>query len=164
MEEKVLDEQAGDVTKYLQSKNTKNINRMWLLGTLGIIFVSMLYYNKWTGQEWSPARIERITGVRVPEFKITNTVKGERGFNGDYEDQIDLEFKSMPSEELFKEIDKMIATGDTEWKRDGDRYSFSLIWGNGRPTPLGEREGDDCMFSIIITRGDKKGEIVYGAW
>jgi hypothetical protein len=138
--------------------------RMWLLAALGIVLVCLLCGMIWSGQEWSPARIERITGVRVPEYEITNIVKGERGFNGDYEDLIDLEFKSVPSDELFMEIDKMIAAGNTEWRRDGRRYSFSVRWGNGYPAPPGEREEDDGMFSITITRGERTGEIRCGAW
>lgn len=145
-------------------RKKKTTVRMWLLVALGIILVCLLCGMIWSGQEWSPARIERITGVRVPEYEITNTVKGERGFNGDYEDQIDLEFKSVPSDELFMEIDKMIAAGNSEWRRDGKRYSFSVKWGNGYPAPPGEREEDDGMFSITITRGKRTGEIRCGAW
>lgn len=145
-------------------RKKKTTVRMWLLAALGIILVCLLCGIIWSGQEWSTARIERITGVRVPEYEITNTVKGERGFNGDYEDQIDLEFKSVPSDELFMEIDKMIAAGNSEWRRDGKRYSFSVKWGNGHPTPPGEREEDDGMFSITITKGERTGEIRCGAW
>ena len=77
---------------------------------------------------------------------------------------ITFEFKTMPSDEMFDEIDKMVATGKTGWKRDGNKYSFSVTWGNGFPTPKGEWEEDDGMFSITITRGEKEGMITHGAW
>ena len=70
----------------------------------------------------------------------------------------------MPSDEMYDKIDKMIATGKTGWKKDGNKYSFSVVWGNGFPAPKGEREEDDGMFSITITRGMKKGVITYGSW
>ena len=139
--------------------------------SIGILFASMLLcvvgvyvYSEWFGQEWPPARIERITGVRVPKYKIIEYEKEEIHFNGDYEDTFTFEFKTMPSEEMFDEIDKMIATGNTGWERDGNKYSFSVTWGNGFPAPKGEREEDDGMFSITIKRGEKEGIITHGAW
>lgn len=143
----------------------------WIFIAIGGLFASMLLcvvgvyvYSEWFGQEWPPARIERITGVRVPNYKIIEYEKGEIHFNGDYEDTFTFEFKTMPSEEMFDEIDKMIATGNTDWKRDGNKYSFSVMWGNGFPAPKGEREEDDGMFSITITRGETDGIITFGAW
>lgn len=139
--------------------------------SIGILFASMLLcvvgvyvYYEWFWQEWPPARIERITGVRVPKYKIIEYEKEEIHFNGDYEDTFTFEFKTMPSEEMFDEIDKMIATGNTGWEREGNKYSFSVMWGNGFPAPKGEREEDDGMFSITIKRGEKEGIITFGAW
>lgn len=138
--------------------------RMWLY-VLGIVLVYLLYCKGCTGQEWTSARIGRMTGVNIPEFKITNTFEGKRAFNGDYEDQIDIEFESVLSDELFKEIDKMIAAGNTKWfTHDGKTYSFSMIWGVGDPAPPGEREGEERFFRFAITKGMKTGEIRYGAW
>ena len=143
----------------------------WIFVTIGILFVTLvlfvagLYiYSEYFWQEWSPARIERITGIRVPKYEIIDYYKGSRGFTGDFEDRFTFEFKTMPSDEMFDEIDKMVATGKTGWKRDGNKYSFSVTWGNGFPTPKGEREDDDGMFSITITRGEKEGMITHGAW
>ena len=83
----------------------------WTLTSLGVLLVCLLLliggtyvYYEWIWQEWSPARIERITGVRIPQYKILEYNEGLRGFNGDYDDSFTFEFKTMPSEEMFDEI------------------------------------------------------------
>lgn len=143
----------------------------WSCGCFGILFVSLMLliigvyvYEKWFWEEWPPERIERVSGVRVPSYKIIERHEGSRSFIGDYENIYDIEFKTMPSDELFDEIDKMIASGNTEWHKDGNKYSFSVIWGNGFPTPEGENEQDDGTFCITLTRGEKGGLIRSGAW
>lgn len=143
----------------------------WIFIAIGGLFASMLLcvvgvyvYSEWFWQMWSPSRIERITGVRVPQYEIIEYNEGKRHFTGDFEDRFTFEFKTMPSDEMFDEIDKMIATGNTDWKRDGNKYSFSVMWGNGFPAPKGEREEDDGMFSITIKRGETDGIITFGAW
>lgn len=105
-----------------------------------------------------------MSGVRVPSYKIIETNKGKRYFNGDHEDLFEIEFKTVPSDELFDEIDKMIDNGNTGWHRDGNRYSFSVIWGNGLPTPKGESGSYDGTFRLTITKGEKVGEIKSGSW
>lgn len=134
-----------------------------LLSILLVLVVGTYVYHEWFWQEWSPARIERITGIKVPQYKVIECNEGNRGFTGDYENSFSFEFKTNPSDDLFDEIDKKIATGKSGWRRDGNTYSFSITWGNGYPAPKGEREEDDGMFSITITRGEKGGRITYGA-
>ena len=89
---------------------------------------------------------------------------GPRSFTGDYNDTYFIEFKTIPSDELFDEIDRKIAKGGTGWKRDGKKYSFSVIWGNGYSTPKGESEDADGIFDITMTRGEKEAIIHTGAW
>ena len=113
---------------------------------------------------WYPARIERITDIRVPKFEVTKYVEGRRSFTGDYKDTYFIEFKSTPSEELFDEIDRKIAKGGTGWKRNGKKYSFSVFWGNGFAAPKGESEDADGIFDITLTRGEKEAIIHSGAW
>lgn len=113
---------------------------------------------------WYPSRIERITDIRVPKFEVTEYVEGPRSFTGDYKDTYFIEFKTIPSDELFDEIDRKIAKGGTGWKRDGKKYSFSVIWGNGYSTPKGESEDADGIFDITMTRGEKEAIIHSGAW
>lgn len=140
----------------------------WAIGgflAILVMLVAGLYiYTTWFWQEWSPTRIERITGVRVPKYKIIEYHEGERSFTGDYSDWFILEFKKMPSEQLFDDIDKMIETGNTEWARKGNTYIYNHTWGNGIPAPKGENDNEDRTFCFIITRGEKRGEIKCGAW
>ncbi len=130
-----------------------------------LILIGGLYiYAEWIYEEWPTERIERITGVRVPDFKVIKTFEGERHFTGDFMDTLIIEFETVPPEELFIEIDRKIATSKTKWKKTGDRYSFFTAWGNGYPAPVGESEGADGIFGITITNGKKMGKIIDGAW
>ena len=109
-------------------------------------------------------RIERITGVALPKFKVTSDEEGKRGVNGDYKDSFTFEFANTLPEELFDGIDEKIKVGNTGWRKDGNKYSFSQTWGNGIPAPKGEDENDDRFFNITITRGDKRGVVNHGTW
>ena len=76
----------------------------------------------------------------------------------------EIEFQTIPSEEMFDKIDKMIATGKTGWHKDGSDYIFNCTWGNGYPAPNGESDDEDMIFGITITRGEKQGTIRHGMW
>lgn len=134
-----------------------------LITLVGLILGSYVYY-EWIWEKWPTERIERVTGVKVPNYKIIETHKSNRSFTGDHEDRFEIEFKEIPSDELFDEIDRMIANGNTGWQRDGNKYSFSVIWGNGFPTAKGESDSYDGTFSITIAKGEKVGEIRSGSW
>jgi len=109
-------------------------------------------------EEWPIDRIERITGVRIPEYKVTKAFIGPTSFLGDFEDSLYIEFETLPSDELFEKMDSL------NWYRDGDKYSFSTIWGNGSPAPEGENDEEDRFFKIKLTKGEKTGIIVYGMY
>ena len=109
-------------------------------------------------EEWPIDRIERITGVRIPEYKVTKAFIGPTSFTGDFEDSLYIEFETLPSDELFEKIDSL------NWYREGDKYSFSTSWGNGSPAPEGENDEEDRFFEIKLTKGEKTGIIVYGWW
>ena len=109
-------------------------------------------------------RIERITEVRLPKFKMIEYHEGRRGFNGDFNDDFVFEFKSVPSDEMFDMIDKLIESGKTGWHKEGDSYIFNCTWGNGMPAPKGESDNEDRIFGITITRGEKQGVIRHGMW
>ena len=73
----------------------------WIFATIGILLATLILiilgafaYYEWIWQEWSPARIERITGVRVPNYKMIEYDEGTRGFNGDFKDRFAIEFKT----------------------------------------------------------------------
>ena len=109
-------------------------------------------------EEWPIDRIERITGVRIPEYKVTKAFIGPTSFLGDFEDSLYIEFETLPSDELFEKMDSL------NWYREGDKYSFSTSWGNGSPAPEGENDEEDRFFKIKLTKGEKTGIIVYGMW
>ena len=109
-------------------------------------------------EEWPTDRIERITGVRIPEYKVTKAFIGPTSFLGDFEDSLYIEFETLPSDELFEKMDSL------NWYREGDKYSFSTSWGNGSPAPEGENDEEDRFFEIQLTKGEKTGIIVYGMW
>jgi hypothetical protein len=109
-------------------------------------------------EEWPTDRIERITGVRIPEYKVTKAFIGPTSFTGDFEDSLYIEFETLPSDELFEKMDSL------NWYREGDKYSFSTSWGNGSPAPEGENDEEDRFFKIKLTKGEKTGIIVYGMW
>ena len=109
-------------------------------------------------EEWPTDRIERITGVRIPEYKVTKAFIGPTSFLGDFEDSLYIEFETLPSDELFEKMDSL------NWYREGDKYSFSTSWGNGSPAPEGENDEEDRFFEIQLTKGEKTGIIVYGWW
>jgi len=138
----------------------------WGIATLGLVLLIINAVNAYETLYYAPSsrRVERITGVKVPSYKVIEYDKGERGSTGDYNDSYTIEFKTMPPDALFDEIDRMIAAGKTGWSRNGNKYSFSVIWGNGLPAPEGEDEEDDGTFSISITRGEKRGTIDSGTW
>ena len=140
-------------------------------GCLGILFLGLLFlilasyaYYEWIWEEWPTERIERITGVKVPEFDIIERHEGERHFTGDYLDTLIIEFESIPSDELFEEIDRMIASNNTKWVKKDSAYSYSTFWGNGYPAPKGESEAADGIFKITLIKCSKYGEIEDGAW
>ena len=109
-------------------------------------------------EEWPTDRIERITGVRIPEYKVTKAFIGPTSFLGDFEDSLYIEFETLSSDELFEKMDSL------NWYREGDKYSFSTSWGNGSPAPEGENDEEDRFFKIKLTKGEKTGIIVYGMW
>jgi hypothetical protein len=135
-----------------------------LFGGLLILIGGLYIYSEWIYEEWTTERIERITGVRFPEFKIVETHQGERHFTGDYMDTLIIEFETVPSDELFDNINQMIETSITKWEKHDDKYTFSTFWGNGYPAPKGESEGADGIFGFTIIKGEKTGEIISGAW
>ena len=143
----------------------------WIFGTIGWLLVCLLLligggyvYYEWFWQEWSPARIERITGIRVPKYNVIEYDQGERHFTGDFMDRYKIEFQTIPSEEMFDEIDRLIETGKTGWHKDGNEYTFKSIWGNGYPAPKGESDDEDIIFGITITKGEKQATIRHGMW
>jgi hypothetical protein len=134
----------------------------WILAIVLILYVSLelidygtrLYYT-FQGSRWYPARIERITGIRVPHYEVISSYMSRWCVEKD-----SLAFHSIPSNDMFDEIDERIAAGDTCWKRNGNLYSFHLWWDKECSPPKGEKyyTGD---FQIRLTKGSKNWKIRY---
>lgn len=141
----------------------------WSFAALGLALVCLMICwgcKKWTPEEWPTDRIERITEVRVPEYKVTKYIIGGTTFKGDYIDSLFIEFESLPADELFEKIDSIRASKEhSAWyTSDSIHYSYYKLWGNGRPAPKGEDPNADRIFEIEITKGEKAGIIVCGMW
>ena len=107
--------------------------------------------------EYPTDRIERITKVRVPEYKVTKFAISPPAI--DFTD-------TVPSDEVFEKIDELMAANEKSgWHTDDSiHYSFNTYWGNGTPAPEGEDEEDDGTFELHLTKGEKAGVIIFGCW
>ena len=108
--------------------------------------------------------IERITGVAFPEVNIIDYEKGRPSFMGDYSDKLTLEMEHELSESSYHYLDSIINSGNTQWSKRDDRYSYSIMWGNGLPAPKGESEEDDGFFSLSFKKGSKIINLSHGSW
>ena len=104
--------------------------------------------------------IENITGVRLPKYKVVNEGEMWRCFGivPDHSYAFTLEFKRMPDEAFYKELDEHFDCFEP------GKYSYSAIWGNGLKAPKGESDDDDINFSIDIERGSKTFHVSVNRW
>lgn len=109
-------------------------------------------------------RIERITGVKFPEMSIIDYHHSRTSFTGDYSDSLIVKFEEDISEKTYQTLDSLITTDKTSWRKKGNIYLFSVMWGNGMPTPEGENDEEDRIFSIAIEKGNNKATINSGMW
>ena len=109
-------------------------------------------------------RIERITGVKFPGMSIIDYHHGRTSFTGDYSDRLIVKFEEDISEKTYQTLDSLITTDKTSWRKKGNIYLFSVMWGNGMPTPEGENDEEDRTFSIAIEKGNNKATINSGMW
>lgn len=66
--------------------------------------------------------IERIVGIKIPDYSLIKLEKGKTGFNGDYCDRFYLKFKESLSVNNIKELDSLVTAGRC-YKRN-NIYSF----------------------------------------
>lgn len=109
-------------------------------------------------------RIERITGVRFPDFEIVEYNQGRGRFVGEYIDECQIEFEDSLSDDLYHSLDSLVTASNTGWRMKGDAYVFSATWGNGLPAPKGENDDEDRTFSISFEKGSKQAVIRNGMW
>ena len=122
-------------------------------------------------EDWPTDRIERITGVRLPEFSVIKYVYGHADFFGEYKDTLYIEFESIPSDTLFEKIEGLFETNtnNSQWTKDGGLYQFHGSWGtfgndDPLPAPEGEDPEQDRLFYLTLIKGERIGIIVCGMW
>lgn len=109
-------------------------------------------------------RIERITGVRLPDMDVVEYDQGRTSITGDYTDWLLVEFEEIPSEEVYQTLDSLIASQKTGWRKQGVVYKFSVVWGNHFPAPTGENEDEDRFFDISFEERSRQAVIDCGMW
>ncbi len=130
---------------------------LFLLGTSGLESYQRKY--RFSDKEV----IERITETKFPDFEVIDYHRGGISFHGDYNDKLIIEFDEIPST-FYLTLDSLINTGNTEWSKLGNTYSWSKIWGNGLPAPNGENDEEDMTLKISFEINEKQATINYGAW
>lgn len=151
----------------------RKMMKIWLLISYGPIILFFLlvtgiwgyrYYQRkheFTDKE----RLERITGMEYPDFKVARYIHGNTAFNGDYYDELVIEFEETPPGDFYQRLDSLATVKESHWsKRNGGGYSFNYSWGNGTPAPEGENEQDDMFIRIELEKGKKRARIEYGVW
>ena len=131
-----------------------------------ILFVVGLdtYYNYQRKYQFrDKERIERITGVEFPDFKVIIYKAGKTSFSGEYADNMEIEFEDTLSSAFYHTLDSIIATNETGWSKS-EEYYFSKIWGNGISAPEGEDSEEDVFFNISFQKNSNKAKIRYGIW
>ena len=151
----------------------RNMVRIWLSVSYSpLILLFLVVVGSWAysyyGRKHEFAdkeRLERITGVAYPDYKIGWYRHGGHSFNGDYSDEAGIKFEEAPSAGFYRCLDSLAAVKDSHWSRQKDgTYSFRYIWGNGSPAPKGESDEEDMSLHVKIRKGSKWAEIEYGAW
>ena len=130
-----------------------------------------------------PKVVENIIGMPLPRYKVVEYDRDRRSFNGDYSDGFTLEFRKMPDDGFYNELDRhfrhyvptrqqldsipddvtYIFSPRAEIK-DSTVYSLERWWGNGVEAPVGESEANDIIYTIKIERGSKIFHIGVTAW
>lgn len=108
--------------------------------------------------------IGRITETSFPAFTVREYKEGKKSFTRDYINILFIEFKEIPSDIFYKSLDSLINEPNSGWSVSNNQYSYSIVWGNGYPAPIGESDKDDIFLDIILTKGNKQAKIRYGAW
>ena len=146
----------------------------WSFAALGLALVCLMICwgcKRRSAEDWPTDRIERITGVRLPEFSVIKYVYGHADFFGEYKDTLYIEFESIPSDTLFEKIEGLFETNtnNSQWTKDGGLYQFHGSWGtfgndDPLPAPEGEDPEQDRLFYLTLIKGERIGIIVCGMW
>jgi hypothetical protein len=130
-----------------------------------------------------PKVVENIIGMQLPRYKVIEYDKDRRSFNGDYSDGFTLEFRKMPDDDFYDELDKHFRQYIPTRQQldsipedvtyifspraeilDSTVYCLERWWGNGVEAPKGESDRGDIIYRIRIERGSKTFHIGVTAW
>lgn len=120
------------------------VSPLFLILYLFIACKNIDYFYKYN---WiRPFIIKNITEVKMPRFKVVEcrSVWMRMG----YVDVFDLEFKKMPSDDFYRELDK-------HFKKHDNIYYFSIPY-DKKYKMTGKPESAWVDFSIEIEKGSKK--------
>ena len=138
---------------------------LMLISPLFLIVYFILYLLVWG--EYSDYRREHrfadkdvlteMTGVAYPDYKVVEYTKYQRHFLGDYNDKWIIVFEETPSAVFYQSLDSLIATGNSDWSRDDNVYSFS-----GYDYSDDYEEGSSLY--VCFKKGSKQATISYAVW
>lgn len=120
--------------------------------------------------------IENITGIELPDFEIVDYDLDEsKGFNFEFTKNCNIEFETLPDQQIFHTLDSAWKIADTEkinqneqinyqgseskftcWQRDSNSYTFykEFLYS----------EGKDHFFKLVFVKGSKKSKLSYGTF
>ena len=76
-----------------------------------------------------------------------------------------IEFEEIPTSECYHALDSLSALKDSPWFKNGEKYSFSYMWGGGGPlSPDGVSDEGTISFSMELEKGKKQAVMSFGEW
>lgn len=107
--------------------------------------------------------LERITDVPFPDVKIRKYYRGGRSFTGDFTDELVLQLEEVPNQEVIKRLDSL-SSHKSLWKKNGNYYLYSAMWGAGDWAPKGEDKNEEMFLNVTYKEGSDSLQISYGRW
>ena len=143
-----------------------------LISPFGIILIALIIYLCYMGffnfhrthHFVDKEVVETITSIKLPDFEVVDYQKGNASFVGDYSDEINIRFETDLADSTFVQLDSLVKKEKSEWSKNGNSYSYSVMWGNGMTPPAGEDKDFDGFFSLQIERGKREAVIQHGTW
>lgn len=122
------------------------------------LLVSGVYYDYRREHRFADKEVlERITGVTYPDYKVVEYTKYHRHFLGGYNDKWIIVFEETPSAVFYQSLDSLIATGNSDWSRGDNGYSFS------RYDYSNDYEEGSSLY-VCFKKGSKQATISYAVW
>ena len=103
----------------------------------------------------TPAKIEQVIGVPVPDFKITNYEehKIDNKYLLGYLCKAEITFSKNPSELFYQTLDSLCSQNSSKWVKNDNVYLMDSIQGRGNLSRI--------FLSLLHTKGENKAYIEY---